>query len=535
MVLSLSVRILLIAGLCSASLCCLGETVLLDFSSPTCGPCQEMRPIVQRLMADGLPVRKINIEREPELATRYGVTQIPTFLVVVDGKPVDQVIGTTTYRHLHRILRRAMPASPPQQPAMPMGQSPSTFAAPLSRLQPPAAGAPILVVKTAETTAPRQNIYEPQPGRLVSLQDPAAIPTRPQSVANPFTANPFGNAPSRPALPNRGSPNRAHQDLLAATVKISVDDAQGKSAGTGTIVDARSGEALILTCGHIFRSSNGKGSITVTTFQVGATGVTPAASYSGQLIDFDLDRDLALVSMRPTAAVQSVPIATIPLAPGSAVTSVGCNHGQYPTAIDSRVTANDRYQGPPNVEVAGAPVEGRSGGGLFNAQGQLTGVCFAADPAANEGLYVALPSIHAKLDSLKLTMVYQPGAAAAQAAPVAQTPPVAARPEPQMAVRGQEPEPPSYSRSTLSIGPAVAALPAAEQSALEEIQRRGANSEVICIIRPQAPGAKSEVITLRNASPAFVRALALSNLSAPPVGPGEEQPSVTAAASQFRR
>jgi hypothetical protein len=42
---------------------------------------------------------------------------------------------------------------------------------------------------------------------------------------------------------------------------------------------------------------------------------------------------------------------------------------------------------------------------------------------------------------------------------------------------------------------------------LEEIQRRGAHSEVICIIRPHSPDGKSEVITLPNASPEFVQAL----------------------------
>jgi hypothetical protein len=53
---------------------------------------------------------------------------------------------------------------------------------------------------------------------------------------------------------------------LEATVKITVEDANGSSAGTGTIVDARDGAALLLTCGHLFRESAGKGPITVTFF-----------------------------------------------------------------------------------------------------------------------------------------------------------------------------------------------------------------------------------------------------------------------------
>ena len=50
-----------------------------------------------------------------------------------------------------------------------------------------------------------------------------------------------------------------HASLLAATVRLRVEDAQGRSFGTGTIIDARSGEALVITCGHLFRESKGKG------------------------------------------------------------------------------------------------------------------------------------------------------------------------------------------------------------------------------------------------------------------------------------
>jgi len=477
MVLSLSVRLLMIAALVAAPLKGLAETVLLDFSSPSCGPCQQMRPIVQRLVADGFRVQEIDISRDPQTAAQFGVTQVPTFIVLVDQRPTERFEGSTSYQQLRAMLLRATPASAPRRRAMPLGQSPEVSGA---------------------------------------------------------LGNPFGNVPPGPAALVAGSlqtprPPSFHQRLLAATVKITVDDAQGKSVGTGTIVDARSGEALVLTCGHLFRSSEGKGPITVTTFQVGTAGATSGASYSGHLIDFDLERDLALVSMRPTAPVQAVSIAgtgASGLAPNMAVTSVGCNHGQDPTAIDSHVTSIDRYQGTPNVEVAGAPVEGRSGGGLFNSQGQLVGVCYAADPQSNEGLYASLPAIYAKLDSLNLAMIYRPKAAdlqVAQGAPV----PVGTLPQtldagPLVAVRGQEPEPVLVSAKTR----AIAALPPSEQAALEEIRRRGANSEVICIIRSHDPGGKSEVITINHASPAFVRAL---------TGPTAPQPSATAAASRLLR
>ena len=89
------------------------------------------------------------------------------------------------------------------------------------------------------------------------------------------------------------------------------------------------------------------------------------------------------------------------------VASVGCNNGEPPTVRHSQVTSLDKYQGPPTVEVAGQPVEGRSGGGLFSSEGYVIGVCNAADPSDKEGLFAALASIYAELDQDQLAFVYK--------------------------------------------------------------------------------------------------------------------------------
>lgn len=74
------------------------------------------------------------------------------------------------------------------------------------------------------------------------------------------------------------------------------------------------------------------------------------------------------------------------------------------------------------------------------------------------------------------------------------------------------------SSSMVAMDPAAATNAAAptdlngvEQAALDELMSRASTSEVVCIIRPLEPGGKSEVITLNNASPEFVRALAERN------------------------
>ena len=70
-----------------------GETVLLDFSAPWCGPCQSMRPVVQQLQSEGYNVREVNIDQQAALAQQYRVSGIPCFVMLVDGREVGRVRG----------------------------------------------------------------------------------------------------------------------------------------------------------------------------------------------------------------------------------------------------------------------------------------------------------------------------------------------------------------------------------------------------------------------------------------------------------
>jgi hypothetical protein len=164
----------------------------------------------------------------------------------------------------------------------------------------------------------------------------------------------------------------------------------------------------------------------------------------------------------------------------------------------------------------------------------LIGVCFAADPQSNEGLYASLPSIQAKLDSLNLAMVYQNPSAQVAAAP---TPvassvitPTPSAPPTSVAIRGQDELVDRLPDAFPSGAPSIAQqnLSSSEQAALEEIQRRGLKSEVICIIRPHDPQGKSEVITLNNVSADFVGRLANPEAAA-------NRSPATAAAGQMLR
>ena len=74
--------------------------VLVDFWAPWCGPCKAMGPYIDKLAeeyAGKLKVVKLNTQDNQGVPAQYGITAIPTFIVVKGGEVANQVVGMQKY------------------------------------------------------------------------------------------------------------------------------------------------------------------------------------------------------------------------------------------------------------------------------------------------------------------------------------------------------------------------------------------------------------------------------------------------------
>lgn len=85
--------------------------VLVDFYADWCGPCKMMAPVVDRLAGefDGqVKVGKVNVDDEPELAQKYRVVSIPTFLIIKDGAIKETCVGAMSAAQLTEKVKQVL-------------------------------------------------------------------------------------------------------------------------------------------------------------------------------------------------------------------------------------------------------------------------------------------------------------------------------------------------------------------------------------------------------------------------------------------
>jgi thioredoxin len=86
-----------------------GKPAFVDFWAPWCGPCRLIGPIVEELAPsyqDKAIIAKVNVDDNPLIAQRYGVTSIPTLMMFKDGKLVDRTLGVMPKAALQSFIDR---------------------------------------------------------------------------------------------------------------------------------------------------------------------------------------------------------------------------------------------------------------------------------------------------------------------------------------------------------------------------------------------------------------------------------------------
>ncbi len=82
------------------------KPVLIDFYATWCGPCRMVSPIVDEIAEEtsDSKICKIDVDEEPELAQTFGISSIPTLVVIKDGKVANMSVGAKPKADILRML-----------------------------------------------------------------------------------------------------------------------------------------------------------------------------------------------------------------------------------------------------------------------------------------------------------------------------------------------------------------------------------------------------------------------------------------------
>jgi len=82
--------------------------ILVDFYATWCGPCQVMAQVLEQVkpqVGDAIAFVKVDIDKYPNIAARWGIYAVPTLILFKDGRPVDRIEGLLQPRALAERLR----------------------------------------------------------------------------------------------------------------------------------------------------------------------------------------------------------------------------------------------------------------------------------------------------------------------------------------------------------------------------------------------------------------------------------------------
>ncbi len=83
--------------------------VLVDFWADWCMPCRMMTPVMEKLAqayAERALFGKVNVDENPQIASRYGIMSIPHFLIFKNGTRVEKIVGAVGRDPLENAIKK---------------------------------------------------------------------------------------------------------------------------------------------------------------------------------------------------------------------------------------------------------------------------------------------------------------------------------------------------------------------------------------------------------------------------------------------
>lgn len=83
-----------------------GGTILVDFFATWCPPCKALSPIVEEIAKENenIKVLKINVDEEQKLAIENNVMNVPTLILIKDGKEIKRSIGLIDKKEIEKLI-----------------------------------------------------------------------------------------------------------------------------------------------------------------------------------------------------------------------------------------------------------------------------------------------------------------------------------------------------------------------------------------------------------------------------------------------